>query len=195
MVALQRNGVLNVMNRRGKMYPGFPLDLKAQVNEGLFVDIGNDFNSTRLITVSEEGEVIEVNLNGAIVKREQLMKPTKESKFWLVNDALHKTFVIARQEYNKTSILNRGAEVVMEKNIISTGDLLVQYYSFSTDNQIIAIIDQEQEFAYIYGKDGQQITFVPSESSQAISLLYSSGQKEYKLYKNFGNNFTVETFK
>lgn len=195
MVALQRNGVLNVMNRRGKMYPGFPLDLKAQVNEGLFVDIGNDFNSTRLITVSEEGEVIEVNLKGEIVKREQLMKPTKESKFWLVNDALHKTFVIARQEYNKTSILNRAAEVVMEKNIISTGDLLVQYYSFSTDNQIIAIIDQEQEFAYIYGKDGQQITFVPSESSQAISLLYSSGQKEYKLYKNFGNNFTVETFK
>ena len=123
------------------------------------------------------------------------MKPTKESKFWLVNDALNKTFVIARQEYNKTSILNRGAEVVMEKNIISTGDLLVQYYSFSTDNQIIAIIDQEQEFAYIYGKDGQQITFVPSESSRAISLLYSSGQKEYKLYKNFGNNFTVETFK
>ena len=195
MVALQQDGVLNVMNRRGKMYPGFPLDLKAQVNEGLFVDIGNDFKSTRLITVSEEGEVIEVNLKGEIVKREQLMKPTKESKFWLVKDALNKIFVIARQEYSKISILNRKGEVIMEKNINSSGNLLVQYYSFSTDNQIIAITDKEQEFAYIYGKSGQQITFVPLESGHAISLLYSSRQKEYKLYKNFGNKFTVETFK
>lgn len=195
MVALQRDGVLNVMNRRGKMYPGFPLDLKARVNEGLFRDIGNDFNSTRLITVSEEGEVIEVNLKGQIVKREQLAKPTKDSKFWLVKDALNKTFVIVRQEYSRTSILNRKGEVIMEKSIITTGDLHVQYYNFSTDNQLIAIIDPEQEFAYVYGKTGQQITFVPLESSNEIGLLYSSQQKEYKLYKNFGKSFTVETFK
>ena len=194
MVALQRDGVLNVMNRRGKMYPGFPIDMKAQIKSELFVDIGNDFSSTKLVTVTDEGEVIEVNLKGKIVKREQLYKPTKESKFWLVNDPLNKTFVIVRQEYSKISILNREGETAMEKNIISSGDLLVQYYSFSTDNQIIAIIDQEQEFAYVYGNDGQQITFEPLESSQQIGLLYSTRQNEYKLYKCFYNNFTVETF-
>lgn len=195
MVALQQDGVLNVLNRRGKMYRGFPIDLKAQVNSGLFVEIGNDFNSTRLITVSDEGEVIEVNLKGKIVKREQLYKPTKESKFWLVNDALNKTFVIARQEYNKISILNRKGETIMEKNIISSGDLLIQYYNFSSDNQITVVIDRVQEFAYVFGKDNQQITFEPLESSQQIGLLYSSSQKEYRLYKCFNNNFTIETFK
>ena len=195
MVALQQDGVLNVMNRRGQMYPGFPIDLKAQLNDGLFVDVGNDFTSTRLIAVSEEGEVIEVNLNAKIVRREQLYKPTKESKFWLVNDALKKTYVIVRQEYDKMSILNRKGEIIMEKSLNSSGNLFVQYYSFSSDNQIIVIVDREQEFAYVYGKDNRQITFQPLESSQAIGLLYSSGQKEYKLFKNFGNNFSVETFK
>ncbi len=195
MVALQQNGVLNVMNRRGKMYPGFPIDLKTQVNKGLFVNIGNDFNSTRLVMVTDEGEVIEVNLKGKIVKREQLYKPTKESKFWLVKDALKKTYVIARQEYNKISILNRNGETVMEKNIISSGNLEVQYYNFSSDNQITVILDPVQEFAYIYGKDNQQITFEPLESSFFIGLLYSSRRKEYKLYSCFNNNFTVETFK
>ena len=195
MVALQQNGVLNVLNRRGKMYPGFPLDLKVQVNSGLFVDIGNEFSSTRLITVSDEGEIIEVNLKGKIVKREQLYKPTKESKFWLVNDALDKTFVIARQEYNKISILNRKGETVMEKNIISSGDLLVQYYNFSSDNQVTVVMDRVQEFAYVFGKDNQQITFEPLESSQKIGLLYSTRQKEYSLYKCFNNNFTVEVFR
>ncbi|MCK5471409.1 MAG: hypothetical protein KAI99_22950, partial [Cyclobacteriaceae bacterium] len=185
----------NVMNRRGKMYPGFPIDMKAQIKSELFVDIGNDFSSTKLVTVTDEGEVIEVNLKGKIVKREQLYKPTKESKFWLVNDPLNKTFVIVRQEYSKISILNREGETAMEKNIISSGDLLVQYYSFSSDNQVTAIIDQEQEFAYVFGKDGRQITFEPLESSQQIGLLYSTRQNEYKLYKCFNNNFTVETFR
>ena len=83
----------------------------------------------------------------------------------------------------------------MEKNIISSGDLLVQYYNFSSDNQIIIVIDRVQEFAYVFGKDNQQITFEPLESSQKIGLLYSSRQKEYRIYKCFNNNFTVETFK
>lgn len=195
MVALQQNGVLNVMNRRGEMYPGFPIDLKAQVNKGLFVDIGNDFNSTNLVVISDEGEVMEVNLKGKIKKREQLYKPTKESKFWLVKDALNKTFVIVRQEYNKLSILDRNGETMMEKNIISSGNLQVQYYNFSSNNQLVVVLDPDQEFAYIYGKDTKQITFEPLESSYAIGLLYSSRQKEYKLYKCFKNNFTVETFK
>ncbi len=195
MVALQGNGILNVMNRRGKMYPGFPIDLRAQVTGDIFVDIGNDFNSTRLITVSDEGELIEVNLNGKVVNREQLYKPSKESKFWLVIDALGKTYVIARQEYNKISILNRKGEAVMEKNMIYSGDLFVQYYNFSTDNQIIAMTDKEQEFTYVFDKKSQPITFGPSEGSHPIGLLYSSKQKEYLLYKCFGNNFTIESFK
>jgi len=195
MVALQVNGVLNVMNRRGNMYPGFPIDLKAQVTSNVFVDIGNDFNATRLITISDEGEIIEVNLKGKIVRREQLYKPTKESKFWLVNDALQKTFVIARQEYNKISILSRSGEIMLEKNIISSGDLLVQYYNFSSDNQIFAFIDQEQEFAYVFDNEGQAISFEPLECGKPIGLLYLSRTSEFQLYKCYTNNFTVETFK
>ncbi len=195
LIALQKNGMLNVLNRRGEMYPGFPVDLKTQVQGGLFAAIGNDFNGTRLITITDEGEMIEVNLKGKIVRREQLYKPTKESKFWLVNDALKRNYVIARQEYNKITLMNGRGEQLMETNIVSSGNLAVQYYNFSTDNQIFIVVDKVQEFAYIFGKGGRQITFEPLECSQPISLLYSSRQKEYKLYKCFNNIFTIETFK
>jgi hypothetical protein len=195
MVALQENGVLNVMNRRGNMYPGFPIDLKVRKTSDLFVDIGNDFDATRLITVSDEGEVIEVNLRGKILKREQLYKPTRESKFWLVNDALQKTFVIARQEYNKISILSRDGELMLEKNIISSGDLFTQYYNFSSDNQVFAFIDQVQEFAYLFDNDGQAISFEPLECSKPISLMYLSRTNEFRLYTCYTNNFTIESFR
>ncbi len=177
------------------MYPGFPIDLKTRIRAGLYIDVGNDFNKTKLITVSEEGEVIEVNLKGKIVKREQLYKPASESRFWLVNDVLRKTFVIVRQEYSKISILDRSGEIIMEKSIVSSGNLFVQYYNFSTENQITAITDKDQEFAYIYNKNGEQISFVPQESSFPVGLLFSSREKEYKLYKCFGNNLSVLTFK
>ncbi len=194
MIALQSKGVLNVMNRRGKMYPGFPVDLKTTVNESLFADIGNDFKSTRLVTVSEEGEIIEVNLKGRIVRREQLYKPDKESRFRLVNDALGKTFVIVRREYNKVSILDRKGNLMIEKNIIASGDLDVQFYNFSTENRIIVINDPVQEFSYVYDKNGESITFGPLESSYPVGLIYSGRKKEYKLYKCYKNDFSIEIF-
>ena len=195
IIAPQSNGVLNVLNRKGDMMPGFPIDLKAQGLNDLFVEIGNDFKSTQLITVTDEGELIVLNLQGKVLKREQLYKPSKESKFWLVKDALKKTFLIARQEYNKISLLDRKGEIFMEKELISSGDLFVQYYNFGTDNQIIAVIDKDQEFAFIYDREFLPITFEPAECSQQIGLLYSSKQKEYQLYKCFNNNFSVELFK
>ncbi|NJN28384.1 MAG: hypothetical protein HC819_21630 [Cyclobacteriaceae bacterium] len=195
IIALQTNGVLNVMNRRGEMLPGFPFDLKAHGVKDLFVNIGNDFNSTQLVTVSEEGELIAINLKAKLVQREQLYKPGSESKFWLVKDALNKTYLIARQEYNKISLLDRKGELFMEKDLISSGDLFVQYYNFSNDNQIIVVIDREQEFAFVYDRDFEPISFEPSECSHPVGLLYQSRQQEYLLYKCFRNNFSIEVFK
>lgn len=194
LIGLQRGGILDVMNRRGEMYPGFPIDLNAQVSSGVFADIGNDFKSTNLISVSDEGEIIIVNLEGEVVRREQLYKPSSESKFRMVPDALGRSFVITRQEYNKISLLNTKGELLMEKNIISSGDLGVQYYNFSSDNQITVVTDREQEFAYVYDKGGNQITFEPLESSHEVALIYSTRKKKYQLYKCFNNNFTVESF-
>jgi hypothetical protein len=195
MVALQRDGILNVMNRRGNMYPGFPIDLKVDQASGIFLDIGNDFSATRLITISNEGEIIEVNLKGKILRREQLYKPSRESRFWLVPDALKKTFVIFRQEYNKVSVLDLKGEVMFEYNISSSSDLTAQYYNFSVDNQFYIVLDPQQEFAYIFDQDGQAVSFEPIESGFPVGLLYLSRYKEYHLYKNYNKNFSVESFK
>jgi hypothetical protein len=195
MIAFQTTGILNVMNRRGEMYPGFPIDLNVIGVSDVFVDIGNDFSSTKLITVSAEGEVIEVNLKGKILKREQLYKPAKESRFWLVNDALKKAYVIARQEYNKISFLNSQGETILENDLFSAGKLEVQYYNFNTDNQIFVTLDPEQEFAYLYNQSGKQITFEPIECGHPVALLYSARNREYQLYRCYNKNLTLEIFK
>lgn len=195
MITIQENGILNVMNRRGQMYPGFPLDLKIPKVSDVFLSIGNDFSSTKLTTISEEGELIEVNLQGQIVKREQLYKPTKESRFWLVKDALNKTFVIARQEYNKISFLNNKGETIFERSLLSSGELTTQYYNFNADHQVFVVLDREQEFVYLFNRSGETYSFEPFECRFPVGILYSEKSGEFHLYKCYNNNLTLETFK
>ncbi len=194
MIALQKNGVLNVMNRRGEMYNGFPIKLETPISGPIFTDIGNDFSTTKLIVVSETGEVIQVNLQGKILSREQLYKTTKESKFWLVPDALGQTFVIARQDYGRLSILNRSGASILESNLVTSSHLELQYYNFSTDNQIFVVVDPEQEFTYIYDQDGKLLNFEPIESGLPIALIYLTRERAFHLYKCYGNSFSVLSF-
>ncbi|MGF1638613.1 MAG: hypothetical protein ACFCUU_16160 [Cyclobacteriaceae bacterium] len=194
MIALQTNSVLNVMNRRGEMYPGFPVNLNAETPSQFFIEPGNNFETTRLSLVTQDGEIVQVNLKGKILLREQLYKPTKESKFWLVPDALSHTYVIVRQEYNKLSILDRKGKLTFEQNFLSSGDLYVQYYRLGTANDIFAVTDFIQEFTYLFDNSGELINFEPLESSFPIAMMYFSKNNDYQVYKNYQNGFSVMSF-
>jgi len=195
LIALQENGRLNIMKRRGNMYKGFPVEFDTRFSSPLFVEPGNDFGSTKLIVVSRNGEIIKANLKGKILERTQLYKPVKESNYRLVPDALNKDFIIVRQDYNALSFLDKKGNTIFEQNFITSGDLEVQYYNFSTDNKIFIVTDREQEFSYIYNKDGELFNLEPMESSHQVALIYSSKRKEYTFHKVFDNNYYVISYK
>ncbi|MDZ7604052.1 MAG: hypothetical protein U5K79_00360 [Cyclobacteriaceae bacterium] len=195
IVALEKKGKLHLLNRRGAEYPGFPVDFKVAAVEGVFFVAGNDFASSRLTTISTDGEIIEVNLKGAIVRREQFFKPSKDAKFWLLPDTQKKTCVIARQEFNKLSILNTKGEIILENNLISSGNLSVQFYYFAPDNQIFVVLDEEQEFAYIFNQRGEQVTFEPLECSQPVGLLYSASKSDFQLFRCFDKSLFFQTIR
>ncbi|MCC5928108.1 MAG: hypothetical protein JJU28_02580 [Cyclobacteriaceae bacterium] len=194
MLALQTDGVLNVMNRRGEMYPGFPVEIKSPVSGEFFVETGNNFESTKIHVVSDEGEMVQVNLRGKILKREQLIRPTKESTFRLVPDAMNLTYVIVRQEYNKLSVLDRNGSLKFEQNFLSSGDLHLQYYRLGTANDIFAITDQQQEFTYLFDNTGELINFEPLESGFPVAIMYFSRNNDYQVYKCYQNSFSVMSF-
>lgn len=195
IIALQENGRLNVMKRRGNMYKGFPVEFDAGFDSPMFVETGNDFSSTKLIAISKNGEIIKVNLNGKILERTQLYKPVKESTYRLVPDALNKDFIIVRQDYNALSFLDKKGDTIFEQNFITSGNLKVQYYNFSTYNKIFIVTDLEQEFSYIFNKEGELFNLEPLESSDQVALIYSSKRKEYTFYKVFDNSCYVISYK
>jgi hypothetical protein len=194
MIALERRGRIHVMKRRADAYPGFPIDLGTPVRGPLFVDHGNNFAVTLLNAVTESGEIVQVNLSGVVVKRQQLVKPSADCRFWLVPDVLGKTYVILRQEYNKLSFLDRQGGLMFEQSFASSGFLDVQFYHFSAERQYFAVTDREQEFSYLYDRNGTLFNQQPLESSYPVALMYLSKQNRYQLFRNFQDRFSKLVF-
>lgn len=194
MVAVEKKGILNVISRTGQMSKGFPIDLKANSNSPVFVSAGSSFENSTLTTITDEGEIVSVNFLGQILKREQLYKPTTDTRFSTLPDALGQSYVFIRNSANRLAVIDPAGEVLFEKDYLSSDNLIWQYYNFGGGKEIILVLDKGQEFAYLYNRSGQLINYQPIEVSQEVSLLYFSTEDEYRLFKVFGNQFSILEF-
>ncbi len=190
IIAPLSNGVVHARNRRGDSYRGFPLDLKESLAPGIFIKTGANFTQSRLTMVTQTGSIIEFNLEGAIFRRDQLLKPEVNSSFRLVKDALDKDYIILRRDETRIGILDQNGNILFEKDYLSAGAIQCQYYNFGAGNEVVIIIDTEQEFAYLYDKRGRLLNFKPLETGQEIGLLYSEANSQYEIYKIYDNELS-----
>ena len=195
MIVEKEDGTIHIMNRRGEYYRGFPLNLDTRLISPLYIEIGSGLSTTRLTTITESGELITFNLNGDIIEKNQFIKPSEDTRFQIVVDGLKKTFIIARQELNRLTLLDRNGNELFEKSFSTSNELSVQYYSFNSSTEIIAVNDQVQEFTYIYDGEGNLYNEVPVESSAKIGLLYFENLDLFNMYVNYDNKTSILAFK
>ena len=200
LIALQQDGTVHVKNRRGEPYPGFPLALDQPCHSPLFIEPASDFEETTLTTVTDRGELISFNLRGNIVRRTQLYRPSTGARFALSEDALSKTFVIIRQDEATLGVLNREGVLLFEKSFFSpdalaSGQLMVQYYNFGANHEVIAITDQVQAFTYLFTPVGELINARPLESDFPIGLLYLEDADAFRIYRTFEKEFAIMSFR
>ena len=199
LIAIGQDGTVYAMNRRGEDYPGFPLILDKPCHSPVFVRLGSTPDETTLTLVTDGGELIRFNLQGAIAERTQLYRPSADARFTLCEDALGKTYVLLRQDDRSLGVLNQQGVLLFEKDFFSqtalaSGRLVAQYYDFGAGRQVFALTDQVQEFTYLFDEQGRLINDRPIESDFAIGLIRSDGTPPYLLYRNFENEFAILTF-
>jgi hypothetical protein len=194
MIAMQENGMVNLMNRRGEMKPGFPLNINDRISNNLFFEVGNNFDQTNLVTITQGGEVAKVSFTGKISAKQQLYKPTKETTFKLVPDALQRTYIIGRQDLNRVSILDREGKLLFDKDYLSQEDMKVQYYNFGVSKEIIVITDSVQGFSYIYDTSGNLVNRQPLESEHEVGVLYYESDSKFLIYSCYQNTFRIVSF-
>jgi hypothetical protein len=194
IIAVQENGMIYIMNRRGNPYPGFPLDLTGPTQGPLFIKEGTDFAETQFTAITTQGLIVKFNLNGEVQSKKQLVKPSRDTHYQLCVDPIQRHYVIKRQNANRLGILNSKGEVIIEKDYLSSANLVVQYYLLGNDHSIYAVTDPVQQFTYFYNQDGILISSSPIESSGEIALMYFENQKQHNVYSVYDSQYALLSF-
>jgi hypothetical protein len=74
LIAVEKSGIVHLLNRRGEEYPGFPAELDSELNQGVLVRKGGNIEKTFLILTGKAGDVFLVNLKGKSERSERNVK-------------------------------------------------------------------------------------------------------------------------
>lgn len=163
ILAIRKDGWTHLMNRRGEHVKGFPLNLDARPEGDYFVEIGNSIATTNFICVSKDGFRIKFNLEGKLLSRETLIKPSFETQFSLVSDQRGKSYIIKRQDAKRLSILNEEGVELISNDFIGMNPVRIQYYDFGAGKIYISITDLSQEITFLYDGKGNLVSPAPIE--------------------------------
>lgn len=195
MLAMQKSGQINVMNRRGEFIEGFPLKLDIEISGNSYLSIGSDIKSTSISVVSNEGKLVTFNLEGDIVDRKELYKPTKEAQFKITVGNSNKSFIIYRYDKHRLAVLDANGNQIFEKDYLDANISNVQYYDLGTGNEVYAVNDAYQNYTYIYNHRGEMVNFTPLNSGFGIGLLdYSSLLNKRMVYVSYKSSLSVYSY-
>ncbi len=173
ILAICKDGWAHLMNRRGESVKGFPLNLDARPNGDYYVEIGNSVATTNFVCISKDGFRLKFNLEGKLLSRETLLKPSFETQFSLIAEQRGKAYLIKRQDTKSLTILNEDGVELFSNDFVGINPVSVRYYDFGAGKVYVSITDLVQDISFIYDGKGNLLTPTPIEG-QSIELRPSS---------------------
>ena len=183
-------GEIHLSNRRGEEVEGFPIDLGTTVANDFFVRVGESFDDTEFITISEDGLIARFTMTGKMLSRNQLFKESSQSKFSIVIEKQGGDYVFVRNDVNRLAVLSSDGEVMFEKDFPSSVSRTVQYYNFGADRELYII--KTESSIYLYSKKGKLLNNIPLISDFDISLVYFSSENMCQIYLTHENTVEVK---
>lgn len=169
ILAMRKDGYVYLSTRRGENIKGFPLNLEARPNGDVYLETGNTLASTNFICISKDGFRIRFNLDGKIMSRETLIKPSFETQFSLIAEQSGKSYVMLQQDTKKLAVLQEDGKEIFSNAFVGTNHAEVNYYDFGAGKIYFTVTDLEQELSFIYDGKGKLLNSTPLEG-RAIEL-------------------------
>jgi hypothetical protein len=161
VVAIRKDGVVNLYTRRGEIVKNFPLNLQTRLSGDYFLERGNSLATTNLIVVSTDGFKIRISMDGKVQSRETLLKTSVSSRFGLVNEQHGKSYFVYQQDSRQTSLHDAEGSKIFINESIGLDALEISCYDFGSGKLYTSLTDATQGMTYIYDSSGIPVTSAP----------------------------------
>jgi hypothetical protein len=175
-------GDIHLLNRRSNSFTGFPFKTNEFLSGDIYFNSASSFRTSTITTITENGNIQTIDLQGNVKAFDQLYKPEPETTFRLLQDVSQSSFIIVRQTENRVDFLNSNKELLFGKDYLKEDELFVQYYNINPSRQFIIIGNYNGQFIYIYDLSGRLITSRPLQGNQPISYLYQEKTDKESIY-------------
>ncbi|MCD9019964.1 hypothetical protein [Parachryseolinea silvisoli] len=189
IVAIRKDGIAYLMNRRGENLPGFPVDLDARPVGDYALEVGNSLATTYFVIVSRDGFRIKFDMSGKVQSRESLIKTAVDARFSLVRDLSEKSYLVVRQEARQLTVFDETLKEIVGSDFVGNNPAEVRFYNFGGGRSYVTLTDLSQDLSFVYDLQGNLITSLPLESSTLV-LRPASGDKP-KAYYSLGQGLTL----
>lgn len=167
ILAVRKDGYACLTTRRGELIKGFPLNLEARPMGEFYLETGN--STPNFVCVSKDGFRIRFSLQGQIMSRETLIKPSFETQFSLIAEQNGKSYVIKRQDTKRLAVLKPDGTEIFSNASIGMNAAEVKFYDFGAGKVFYTVTDLEQELSFVYNAQGNLLTSTPLQGG-AIEL-------------------------
>lgn len=165
IIAVQKNGIVNLWTRRGEIIRKFPLNLEVQPIGDVFLERGTTLDNTFFVLVTRDGFRLRFTPEGKIQSKETLLKNSVRSTFALIPEKDDKGYIVFQQDERQVYLADVDGKKILSSNIAGILPSDITYFDFGAGRKYITIVDRTQGFAYVYDDQGNLITSPPVESS------------------------------
>ncbi len=181
IIALRKDGLVNLYNRRGEMLKNFPLNLHGRPQGDYFLEMGSDVSNTFFVVVTRDGYRVKFNPEGKIENRETLLRASVGAEFSLIPEKSNKSYLILQHDSQQLSISDEAGKMIISNESIGQKNVDIKYYHYGTGKTFISLTDRLQELSYVYDGNGNLLTSPPLEST-AIELRLANSDQSYVFF-------------
>ena len=181
IIAIRKDGLVHMYNRRGEMARNFPLDVQGTPMGDYFLEMGNSISSTFFVVITRDGYRVKFNPEGKIHSRETLLRAYVGSQFGLIAEKSGKSYLIMQHDRRQLTLSDAAGKRILVNDFINLNEGGINYYEYGGGKSFISLTDPVQELSYVFDGNGILLTDPPVEST-AIELRMANSDQSYVFF-------------
>ena len=181
IIAIRKDGLVQLYNRRGEMDRNFPLDIQGTPMGDYFLEMGPDVTSTNFVVITRDGYRVRFNPLGKIQNRETLLRAYVGSQFSLIAEKSGKSYLILQHDRRQLTISDPSGKKILVNDYLNLNRGDIKYYQYGSGKSFISLSDPVQELSYVFDGNGALLTNPPLEST-AIELRMTNSDQSYVFF-------------